>query len=72
MTTFIPLMSIDTNLSGRRDRAPRAPSRTHSAGHSPVLWIILAMVGVTTVAGVLLPAPSNNAATAGATWLIGP
>lgn len=69
MPTTIPLMSIAAPVAERR---ARTSSRMRSAGNRTALWFILAIVGATIAAGVLLPAPPDSAATEGTTWVVGP
>jgi hypothetical protein len=72
MPTTMPSMSIAANISDRRVQPASASSQTRSAGNRTVLWIVLAIVGVTIAAGALLPASFDDASSQAPTWLVGP
>jgi anti-sigma-K factor RskA len=72
MPTAMPSMSIAANVSDRQARTASTSSQTRSADNRTVLWIVVAIVGVTIAAGVLRPASFDDASSQTPTWLVGP
>jgi hypothetical protein len=71
MPTTVPSISNAASAADRRVRPAPASPQTRSAGNRAALWIVLAIVAVTIVAGALLPAAVDSAAP-DASWLVGP